>query len=59
LNKYLHNDTSETEVNINISANNGSGELFKKNTVTSGQLIIAIYASYVFVIFPVHVCQVG
>ena len=27
LNKYLHNDTSETEVNINISVNNGS-ELF-------------------------------
>jgi len=22
--KYLHNDTSETEVNINISVNNGS-----------------------------------
>jgi hypothetical protein len=24
LNKYLHNDTSETEVNVNIGANNGS-----------------------------------
>ena len=24
LNKYLHNDTSETEVNVNISVNNGS-----------------------------------
>jgi len=23
LNKYLHNDTSETEVNVNISVNNG------------------------------------
>ena len=26
-NKYLHSDTSETEVNINISANNGSETL--------------------------------
>ena len=25
--KYLHNDTSETEVNINISANNDSEKL--------------------------------
>jgi len=24
LNKYIHNDTSETEVNINISVKNGS-----------------------------------
>jgi hypothetical protein len=28
--KYLHNDTSETEVNINISVNNGSEKLYKK-----------------------------
>jgi hypothetical protein len=27
LNKYLHNDTSETDVNINISLNNGSEKL--------------------------------
>jgi len=27
LNKYLHYDTSETRVNINISANNGSEKL--------------------------------
>jgi hypothetical protein len=29
LNKYLHNDTSETEVNINISVNNGSKKILK------------------------------
>jgi len=27
LNKYLHNDTSETEVNINISLNNANEKL--------------------------------
>ena len=26
MNEYLHNDTSETEVSINISVNNGSGK---------------------------------
>jgi len=31
LNKYLHYDTSETEVNINISVNNGNEKLFKKH----------------------------
>jgi len=32
LNKYLHSDTSETEVNINISVNNGSEKFYKKTT---------------------------
>jgi len=27
LNKYLHNDTSETEVNVRIRVNKGSEEL--------------------------------
>ena len=31
LNKYLHYDTGETEVNINIHVNNGSEKFFKKN----------------------------
>jgi hypothetical protein len=26
LNKYLHNDASETEVNVNITVNNGTGK---------------------------------
>jgi hypothetical protein len=46
-----HYDTSETDVNINISANNGSGKL-KKNTTISGKLIIArlcLYFLYMFV----------
>jgi hypothetical protein len=30
LNKYLHNDTSETEVSINANLNNGSENLSKK-----------------------------
>ena len=30
LNKYLHNDTNETEVNVNIGANNGSEKILKK-----------------------------
>jgi len=30
LNKYLHYDTSKTEVNINISLNNGSVKLLNK-----------------------------
>ena len=45
LNKYLHYDTSETEVDLNISANNGSEKLWEKNTAISGKLIIAVYAS--------------
>jgi len=31
LNKYLDSDTSETEVNINVSVNNGSEKLLKKH----------------------------
>ena len=50
MNKYLHNDTSETEVNVNISANNGSEELYKKNA-TFGKLIIAVNVSVVYVYF--------
>jgi hypothetical protein len=38
----------EIEVNINISVNNGSDKL-KKNIATSGKLIIAVYASVVYV----------
>jgi len=35
---------------INIGANNGSETLCtKKDTATSGKLIIAVYASYVYV----------
>jgi hypothetical protein len=30
LNKYLHNDTSETEVNLNIDENNGRENKEKK-----------------------------
>jgi hypothetical protein len=30
---------------INIGANNGSEKLYTKNTATSGQLSIAVYAS--------------
>jgi len=48
LNKYLHNDTSETEVSINVSAINGSERVYKK-TATSGKLIIALYTSAVYV----------
>ena len=37
-------------VNINTSANNGSAKLRKnKNPANSGKLIIAVYASYVYV----------
>jgi len=32
VNKYLHNDTSETEVKINIRVNNGS-EKFQQETL--------------------------
>jgi hypothetical protein len=40
LDKYLHNDTSETEVNISVQ--NGSEKFLKKNTATFGKLIIAV-----------------
>ena len=44
LNKYLHYDTRETEVNINININKGTENFTeKKNTATSGKLIIAAY----------------
>ena len=33
--KYLHNDTSETEVNINLSVNNGSEKLCKKKSTSA------------------------
>jgi len=47
LNKYLHTETSETEVNNNIIVNNGSEKLCKKkNTAIPGKLIVAVYASY-------------
>ena len=46
LNKYLHNEASETEVNINIRANKDSKKLWKQNTAASGKLFIAVYASY-------------
>jgi hypothetical protein len=29
LNKYLHNDTREKEVDVNISVNNGSEKFYK------------------------------
>ena len=35
VNKYLHYDTRETEVGINISVNNGSEKCKKKNPATS------------------------
>jgi len=48
VNKYLHNDTSETEVNINIGVNKESEKFYKiekrKYTAPSGKLIIAVYA---------------
>ena len=47
MNKYLHNDTSENEVSRSKSENNESGKLLKKNTATSGKLIIAVYIPYV------------
>jgi len=31
MNKYLHNDTSETEVSINTSVNNDSEQVLKKH----------------------------
>jgi len=45
----------------NIGANNGIEKLrTKKNTATSGMLIKAVYASYVYVyIFFVQVSHVG
>jgi hypothetical protein len=56
MNQYLHNDTSETGVNTNTSANNGSEKFFKKNTATPGKLIIAVYASFMFMV-RVYVCK--
>jgi hypothetical protein len=47
LNKYLHNDTIETEVIVNINVNNGSQKLFKKSADFSQQ-IIAVHASVVY-----------
>jgi hypothetical protein len=38
-----------TQVNINISVNNSSKKFFKKITATSAKLIIAVYASVVYV----------
>jgi hypothetical protein len=35
LNNYLHDDTSETEVNINASVNNGSGKTIKTPLLNS------------------------
>jgi hypothetical protein len=50
MNKYLHYNNGETKVNLNISANNNSEKIIKKkNTATSGKLIIAVRASYVCV----------
>jgi len=42
LNRYLHYETSETKVNINISANNSSEKLWKKHCDFR-------YASYFYV----------
>ena len=36
-------------MNINVCANNGSEKVYTKNTATSGKLIIAVYASAVYV----------
>ena len=33
MNKYLHNEASETEVNIQTSVNNGSEEFLKKKKI--------------------------
>jgi hypothetical protein len=41
LNKYLHYDISETEVDLNISVNNGTEKLWEKKTIaTSVKLIV-------------------
>jgi hypothetical protein len=40
LNPYLHNDTSETGVNVNTSANNSSEKFLKKNTATLSKLTL-------------------
>jgi len=54
LNKYLRNDTGETEVNINISINNGSEKFLKEKTAAArfGKLIVAAYVSVVYVYIP-------
>jgi len=36
LNKYLHRDTNKTEVNINRSVDNGSGNFYKKKPLRLG-----------------------
>jgi hypothetical protein len=48
LNKYLYSHTNEIGVDINISVNNCSEKLWKENTETSGKIIIAVYASFVY-----------
>jgi len=46
LNKYLHSETSETEVSIHTSVNKKAVKISKKkNTATSGKLILAVCAS--------------
>ena len=42
---------SQTEVNVNIDVTNGSEKFLKKkkNPATSGKVIIAVYASFVYV----------
>jgi hypothetical protein len=47
LNKYLHNDTSETKVNIKTNVNKGSEE-FSENTAAFGKLI-PVYASVFYI----------
>jgi len=51
LNKYLHNDTSETEVRIKTSVSNGSENVKKKkkDTATFEKGITAVYASAFYV----------
>jgi hypothetical protein len=43
LNKYLHNDTSETKVSVNASVNNGSENLSKKKRHCDFRKTILIY----------------
>jgi hypothetical protein len=47
LNKYLHYDTGEAEININIDVNKGSENSVEKYNTTSGKIIIASHASVV------------
>jgi hypothetical protein len=41
VNKYLHNDTREKEVNINISVNKKSEEFYKKRKVHKLRLTVS------------------